>query len=76
MIYTYAYRHTHVSVYIFPFQGKQVIEEIQNVIGVIEGVEEPDRFVFRIKNVEFDIFLHEKFELFFFPLFKQLARVV
>lgn len=65
-MYIYTYRHTHVSVYIFPYQGKQVIEEIQNVIGVIEGVEEPDRYVFRIKNVEFDIFLHEKFELFFF----------
>ena len=65
-IYIYTYRHTHVSVYIFPFQGKQVIEEIQNVIGVIEGVEEPDRYVFRIKTVEFDVFLHEKFVLLFF----------
>lgn len=27
------------------YVGKQFIEEIQNVIGVIEGVEEPDRFV-------------------------------
>ncbi|KAK8991444.1 hypothetical protein V6N11_062457 [Hibiscus sabdariffa] len=27
------------------YNGKQVIETIQNVIGVIEGVEEPDRFV-------------------------------
>ncbi|XVE54176.1 hypothetical protein DITRI_Ditri03aG0059600 [Diplodiscus trichospermus] len=27
------------------YKGKQVIATIQNVIGVIEGVEEPDRFV-------------------------------
>uniref|UniRef100_A0A2P2LPN3 glutamate carboxypeptidase II n=1 Tax=Rhizophora mucronata TaxID=61149 RepID=A0A2P2LPN3_RHIMU len=27
------------------FQGKQVIASIQNVIAVIEGIEEPDRFV-------------------------------
>ncbi|KAL5563074.1 hypothetical protein UlMin_032821 [Ulmus minor] len=27
------------------YTGKHVIEKIQNVIGVIEGAEEPDRFV-------------------------------
>ncbi|XAR67063.1 Glutamate carboxypeptidase [Bertholletia excelsa] len=27
------------------YQGKQVISKIQNVIGIIEGAEEPDRFV-------------------------------
>ncbi|KAG5559266.1 hypothetical protein RHGRI_008979 [Rhododendron griersonianum] len=30
------------------FTGKQVISTIQNVIGVIEGAEEPDRYNFRL----------------------------
>ena len=28
------------------FQGKKIIGTIQNVIGVIEGAEEPDRYVY------------------------------
>jgi len=30
------------------FQGKDVLATIQNVIGAIEGAEEPDRYVIKV----------------------------
>ena len=39
--------YIYIYIFFFKFQGEQVIEKIENVIGVIEGAEEPDRYVVR-----------------------------